>query len=63
MILGLLKRIRQYYIKKRNLYAIRIVMRLIPKTSLRNNQLHFHLFSLYKDIEENRKDKMIEGRD
>lgn len=54
--LGLIvNKIREYYIKKRNVYCIRIVRNLIPKTSLRNNQLHFHLYQLERDIIEGRR--------
>ena len=56
-MLGLIRQIREYYIKKRNLYSIRIVMNLIPKTSIRNHQLHFHLFQLERDIMEGRNPK------
>ena len=54
IIKGIVNKIKEYCIKKRNLYSIRVVMKLIPKTSLRNNQLHFHLFQIERDIMEGR---------
>jgi hypothetical protein len=55
IIKGIINKIRNWCIKKRNLYSIRVVMKLIPKTSLRNNQLHFHLFQIERDIMEGRR--------
>ena len=47
MLVGdIIKEIKEYYIKKRNVYCIRIVRKLIPKNSLRNNQLHFYLYQM-----------------
>jgi hypothetical protein len=61
IVLGLIDKIKQYCIKKRNVYCIRIVRNLIPKTSLRNNQLDFHLYQLERDIIEPHNNKTYKG--
>ena len=34
-----------------NLYCVKVVMKILPKNTLQQNQLHFHLFCFMKDYE------------
>ena len=46
MLGDIIKGIKEYCIGIKNTYCIRIVRELIPKNSLRNNQLDFHLYQM-----------------
>jgi hypothetical protein len=49
MLGDIIKGIKKYCIGIKNTYCIRIVRELIPKNSLRNNQLDFHLYQMERE--------------
>lgn len=48
----LLKRLKTYYIANKRLRAIRLTKSLLPTKELRDNQLHFRLYQLEREYEE-----------
>ena len=52
MLGDIIKGIKKYCIGIKNTYCIRIVRELIPKNSLRNNQLHFHLYQMEREYKQ-----------
>jgi hypothetical protein len=49
MLGDIIKEIKKYCIGIKNTYCIRIVRNLIPKNSLRNNQLDFYLYQMERE--------------
>lgn len=53
MLVGdIIKEIKKYCIGIKNTYCIRIVRKLIPKNSLRNNQLDFYLYQMEREYKQ-----------